>query len=97
LPPENCLTQVKYIYIIEYNLTRYSADYERLYENTKHIAFIMDGNGRWAKTRGLARSSGHKAGFDNIQHVLKVCYNKGIEIVSVFAWSTENWSRPSRE
>lgn len=63
----------------------------------KHIAFIMDGNGRWAQSRGLSRSAGHKAGLDNIQRVLKACYDKGIEIVSVFAWSTENWSRPFPE
>jgi undecaprenyl diphosphate synthase len=63
----------------------------------KHIAFIMDGNGRWAQAQGLSRSKGHKAGLDNIQRVLRACYNKGIEIVSVFAWSTENWSRPPRE
>jgi undecaprenyl diphosphate synthase len=57
----------------------------------------MDGNGRWAQAQGLPRSKGHKAGLDNIQRVLKVCYDKGIQIVSVFAWSTENWSRPPRE
>ena len=57
----------------------------------------MDGNGRWAQAQGLPRSVGHKAGLDRIQCVLKACYDKGIEIVSVFAWSTENWSRPFRE
>lgn len=61
------------------------------------MAFIMDGNGRWAQTRGLPRSVGHKAGLENIKTVLKACYDKGTEIVSVFAWSTENWSRPHRE
>ena len=63
----------------------------------KHIAFIMDGNGRWAQARGLPRSAGHKAGLDRIRTVLGECYDKGVEIVSVFAWSTENWSRPYRE
>jgi undecaprenyl diphosphate synthase len=63
----------------------------------KHIAFIMDGNGRWAQARGLPRSAGHKAGLDRIQTVLRECYEKGVKIVSVFAWSTENWSRPQRE
>jgi undecaprenyl diphosphate synthase len=57
----------------------------------------MDGNGRWAQAKGLPRSAGHKAGLDRIQCVLKECYDRGIEIVSVFAWSTENWSRPFRE
>ena len=57
----------------------------------------MDGNGRWAQARGLPRSAGHKAGLDRIHTLLKECYDKGVEIVSVFAWSTENWSRPNRE
>jgi undecaprenyl diphosphate synthase len=57
----------------------------------------MDGNGRWAQSRGLPRSVGHKAGLDRIQAVLRECYDKGVEIVSVFAWSTENWSRPNHE
>ena len=63
----------------------------------RHIAFIMDGNGRWAQAQGFQRSKGHKAGLDNIQHVIRACYNKGIKIVSLFAWSTENWSRPPNE
>jgi undecaprenyl diphosphate synthase len=57
----------------------------------------MDGNGRWAQARGLPRSAGHRAGLDRIQTVLRGCYEKGVEIISVFAWSTENWSRPQRE
>lgn len=57
----------------------------------------MDGNGRWAQAKGLPRSVGHRAGLERIQSILEVCYDKGIEIVSVFAWSTENWSRPVSE
>jgi undecaprenyl diphosphate synthase len=63
----------------------------------KHIAFIMDGNGRWAQSRGLPRSLGHKAGFENIPTILETCVNLGITTISIFIWSTENWSRPKPE
>lgn len=63
----------------------------------KHTAFIMDGNGRWATERGLPRSAGHKAGYEHIPDVLKTCHELGIEIVSAYAWSTENWGRPKQE
>jgi undecaprenyl diphosphate synthase len=62
-----------------------------------HVAFIMDGNGRWAQQRGLPRSAGHKAGFEHIPDVLEICHDLGIQIVSAFAWSTENWGRPKPE
>ena len=57
----------------------------------------MDGNGRWAQTRGLDRCAGHRAGFERIPDVLSQCYEAGISVVSAFAWSTENWSRPAVE
>jgi undecaprenyl diphosphate synthase len=57
----------------------------------------MDGNGRWAQQRGLPRSAGHKAGFEHIPDVLEICHDLGIQIVSAFAWSTENWGRPKPE
>lgn len=63
----------------------------------KHIAFIMDGNGRWATERGLLRSMGHKAGYEHIPNVLEICQELGIEVVSAYAWSTENWGRPKQE
>lgn len=63
----------------------------------KHIAFIMDGNGRWATNRNLPRSAGHKAGYKHIPNVLKICYELGVEVVSGYAWSTENWGRPKQE
>lgn len=64
----------------------------------KHIAFIIDGNGRWAKERGLTRSMGHKAGFRNLEKIVKECfYTYGIESVSIYAFSTENWNRPKKE
>ncbi|MBM3236855.1 di-trans,poly-cis-decaprenylcistransferase [Candidatus Poribacteria bacterium] len=63
----------------------------------EHIGFIMDGNGRWARERGLSRNEGHRAGIDHIREVLEICHELGIQIVSAYLWSTENWSRPSAE
>jgi undecaprenyl diphosphate synthase len=63
----------------------------------KHIAFIMDGNGRWATERGWPRSAGHKAGYEHIPNVLEICRELGVEVVSGYAWSTENWGRPKQE
>lgn len=63
----------------------------------RHIAFIMDGNGRWAQKRGLSRSDGHNAGYTHITEVLEICDDNCVEIVSCFAWSTENWDRPEQE
>ena len=63
----------------------------------KHIAFIMDGNGRWATERNLPRSAGHKAGYEHIPDVLKICHDLGVEVISGYAWSTENWGRPKKE
>lgn len=63
----------------------------------KHVGIIMDGNGRWAKKRGLKRSFGHKAGADNLEKLLKHIYNMGIKYVSVYAFSTENFNRSEEE
>ena len=57
----------------------------------------MDGNGRWARARGLPRARGHHAGADNLRRVLRACSGSGIEFVTLFAFSTENWRRPRRE
>lgn len=62
-----------------------------------HIAIIMDGNGRWAKKRGLPRSLGHKAGVDALREIVKYSSKLGIGILTVYAFSTENWSRPKEE
>lgn len=62
-----------------------------------HIGFIMDGNGRWAKLRGKSRSYGHKKGADVIEEVVSACFDEGVEAVSLYAFSTENWSRPKEE
>lgn len=63
----------------------------------KHIAFIMDGNGRWASQRGLSRSDGHRAGAEALKKMVDACAQKGIEVVTVYAFSCENWSRPQAE
>ena len=63
----------------------------------KRIGFIMDGNGRWAKMRGLERSEGHKAGAKTFRRVVEYCADVGIEHVTFYAFSTENWSRPENE
>ncbi|AET70047.1 undecaprenyl diphosphate synthase [Desulfosporosinus orientis DSM 765] len=63
----------------------------------RHIAIIMDGNGRWAKKRALPRSMGHRAGVEALRKVVKTCSNLGIKVLTVYAFSTENWSRPKDE
>lgn len=69
-------------------------DLERL---PRHIAIIMDGNGRWAKKKGLPRTMGHRSGVEAIREVVKTCSNLGVEILTVYAFSTENWRRPKDE
>ncbi|MBR4721338.1 MAG: isoprenyl transferase [Clostridia bacterium] len=63
----------------------------------KHIGVIMDGNGRWAKKRGLPRSAGHQAGADTLKKIVTECNNIGIKYITVYAFSTENWKRPKEE
>lgn len=63
----------------------------------EHLAVIMDGNGRWAKRRGLPRQAGHRAGAENLENVCKLCCQYGIKYLTVYAFSTENWSRPADE
>ena len=63
----------------------------------KHVAIIMDGNGRWAKERGLPRLAGHEAGGKNIRPVVKIFADYGVRCLTLYAFSTENWSRPRIE
>jgi len=62
-----------------------------------HLAIIMDGNGRWAKARGLPRLAGHRAGTENLRRILRACGELGIKILTIYAFSTENWERPDSE
>ncbi|MFK7732801.1 MAG: polyprenyl diphosphate synthase [Pseudomonadales bacterium] len=63
----------------------------------RHVAIIMDGNNRWAKKRKLPGASGHKAGVEQIRTILKCCEEQGVEVLTLFAFSSENWQRPSKE
>ena len=63
----------------------------------RHVAIIMDGNGRWAKERGLPRIAGHRAGTENLRTIIRASARLGIEYLTLYAFSTENWSRPKAE
>jgi undecaprenyl diphosphate synthase len=63
----------------------------------RHVAIIMDGNNRWAKRRGLPGAAGHRAGVEAIREVLRTCRKQGVEVLTLFAFSSENWQRPSAE
>jgi len=63
----------------------------------RHVAIIMDGNGRWAQARGLPRLIGHRAGTENIRRIVKTCIDLRIDILTLYAFSTENWGRPQDE
>ncbi|MFB3091272.1 MAG: polyprenyl diphosphate synthase, partial [Gammaproteobacteria bacterium] len=63
----------------------------------KHVAIIMDGNGRWAKQRGLPRIAGHRAGVEALQDIVNFSSKAGIEVLTVYAFSSENWKRPRTE
>ncbi len=65
--------------------------------NPKHIAFIMDGNGRWARERGLSRTAGHRQGIQRVKEIIRGAGDLGLEVITFFAFSTENWSRPKKE
>ena len=75
-------------------------DYEaqlNLQQLPEHIAVIMDGNGRWATLRGLPRTAGHRAGMTALKELVNTCGEIGIKVLTVYAFSTENWKRPSDE
>ena len=63
----------------------------------RHVAFIMDGNGRWAKQRGKPRIAGHKEGAESVRAIIDTCARLGLEAVTLYAFSTENWKRPKQE
>ncbi len=68
-----------------------------LFTIPQHVGIIMDGNGRWAREHGLPRLEGHRAGTENIRRVLEACSEFGIKILTIYAFSTENWGRPQAE
>lgn len=63
----------------------------------RHIAVIMDGNGRWAKARGLSRTAGHKEGVNSTREIVRVCGELGVEVLTLYTFSHENWKRPKLE
>jgi len=63
----------------------------------RHIAIIMDGNGRWAKQRFMPRIAGHRRGVENVRNAVRACVERGIEFLTLFAFSSENWRRPAEE
>ena len=71
-----------------------SADFALL---PNHVGIIMDGNGRWATSRGLARTEGHKAGIVALREIITACVRLGVDVLSAYAFSTENWNRPQHE
>lgn len=66
-------------------------------KSIKHIAIIMDGNGRWASNRGLERTEGHKIGAERVIEIVKLASDLGVKVISLYAFSTENWKRPQSE
>ena len=62
-----------------------------------HVAIILDGNGRWAKSKGMPRNYGHTAGAKNVEEISRIAYNMGIKYLTLYAFSTENWNRPESE
>lgn len=62
-----------------------------------HLAIIMDGNGRWARQRGLPRTEGHRVGMEKIRGIMNICLEKGIKILTLYAFSKQNWNRPKKE
>jgi len=71
--------------------------YPPLAQVPRHVGIIMDGNGRWARARGLPRAAGHRAGTENLRCVLRAAADFGVPILTIYAFSTENWSRPEGE
>jgi len=63
----------------------------------RHLAIIMDGNGRWAERRGLSRNEGHRAGMKKVKEILEACLDLGVEVLTLYAFSSQNWKRPRRE
>ncbi len=85
--------------IFEWIRTKAAGDQSKpaLQRIPQHVAIIMDGNGRWAQHRGLPRSAGHRAGLDRVRDAVEFCAANGVKYLTLFAFSTENWRRPTEE
>ncbi len=74
-----------------------AAGMERENDIPRHIAIIMDGNGRWANARGLPRGEGHRAGAESVREAVETCRQLGVDYLTLYAFSSENWNRPKKE
>jgi len=72
-------------------------DQRQIIKIPRHVAIIMDGNGRWAKNRNLPRHAGHRAGVESVRAIVEACTQKGVQALTLFAFSSENWKRPKKE
>jgi undecaprenyl diphosphate synthase len=79
------------------NATRQPASEARADTAPAHVGIIMDGNGRWANRRGLPRLAGHHAGTENVRRITIACADAGVDVLTIYAFSTENWRRPADE
>lgn len=70
---------------------------EKKNPSLRHLGLILDGNGRWAEKRGLERTKGHRAGMETVVKIVRACSDRGLEAISLYAFSTENWKRPEGE
>ena len=86
-----------YQYDIKYRLRSHIFSQSQVNILPEHIAFIVDGNGRWALSKGLPRTEGHNAGARTTIDIVRACFDSGINAVTLFVFSTENWKRPSNE
>ena len=77
--------------------TRQPASEARAHTVPAHVGIIMDGNGRWANKRGLPRLAGHHAGTENVRRITMACADAGVDVLTIYAFSTENWRRPADE
>ena len=75
----------------------YDLEKRRIMKIPQHIAIILDGNGRWAKSKGMPRNYGHKQGSKNVEKICEVAYKRGVKYLTVYAFSTENWKRAQSE
>jgi undecaprenyl diphosphate synthase len=78
-------------------VTESSAQSDTVGNLPRHVAIVMDGNGRWAQERGLTRTAGHRAGLERVRDAVKSCLDLGIKHLTLYAFSTENWKRPPAE
>jgi undecaprenyl diphosphate synthase len=79
------------------SIEQFAQELKKSGEIPKHIAIIMDGNGRWAKKRGLPRVAGHKRGVDTVKEIVEACAEIGVKYLTLYTFSTENWKRPKEE